>query len=466
MRIAARPSHCRLGVALIALVLLTPSRAETLTEAMGAAWERHPALLAEQARKRAAGLEIDIARSGYFPDVSATGEVMSGDNLLAATGFSNNPALKYSVTAEQTLFDGFRTSSAVDEALASAEAASAGVLDVERSVLLEAVRVFADVLRDRAIEALRKRDVEMYDDEVKAAREGLAKGNGTLTDVAQTRARRALAMADLIAAMAEAEVSVAEYERVVGHAPVKLKRPAIPQALLPKSLDAALDAAGLYDPAAKRARFRAKASSSAVDRIEADAFPQLKALAGVEGRRGLLDRADDRDALYAGLRLTVPLFDGGENRARVAQAGELSIALNEDARGAEERGRAGTIAAWRRLAAARSRLALEREAVSRSRDALGGIREGLRLGQRSTIEVLDASREVLVAEVRVRLIEREVLLAAYTLLAATGGLSATASRSEENAAAKPPAGSSSGWIAGTKKIDAASGWQASTQVVQ
>ena len=253
MRIAARPSHCRLGVALIALVLLTPSRAETLTEAMGAAWERHPALLAEQARKRAAGLEIDIARSGYFPDVSATGEVMSGDNLLAATGFSNNPALKYSVTAEQTLFDGFRTSSAVDEALASAEAASAGVLDVERSVLLEAVRVFADVLRDRAIEALRKRDVEMYDDEVKAAREGLAKGNGTLTDVAQTRARRALAMADLIAAMAEAEVSDAEYERVVGHAPVKLKRPAIPQALLPKSLDAALDAAGLYDPAATTA---------------------------------------------------------------------------------------------------------------------------------------------------------------------------------------------------------------------
>ena len=87
---------------------------------------------------------------------------------------------------------------------------------------------------------LRKRDVKMFDDEVKAAREGLAKGNGTLTDVAQSRARRAQAMADLIAAMAEAEVSVAEYERVVGHAPVKLKRPAIPHALLPKSLAAAL----------------------------------------------------------------------------------------------------------------------------------------------------------------------------------------------------------------------------------
>lgn len=427
MRVVERSCICCSGVALVALALLlaSPSYAETLAEAMSAAWERHPALLAEQARKRAADHEIAIAHAGFYPDVNAAGEVVSSDGLAGTNDFSGDPAFKYSIIAEQTLFDGFRTTSTVDEALAGSQAASAGVLDVERSVLLEAVRVYADVLRDREIEALRKRDVKMFDDEVKAAREGLANGNGTLTDVAQTRARRAQAMADLIAAMAEAEVSVAEYERVVGHAPVKLKRPAIPRALLPESLAAALDAAEQFDPAAKRALYRAKASSSAIDRVQADALPQLKARAGVDGRRGLSDSTDDRDAAYVGLRLSVPLFDGGENGARVAQARELSIALAEDARGQKERSRAATIAAWRRLAAIRSRLVSEREAVALSRDALASIREGLRLGQRSMIEVLDASREVLAAEVRVRLIERDLLVAAYTLLAATGALASS-----------------------------------------
>ena len=466
MRFVERSLLCCSGVVLIALALmLAPSsRAETLTEAMSAAWKRHPALLAERARKRAADHEIDIARSGYYPDINAAGDVVSSDGLTGSNSFSGDPALKYSVTAEQTLFDGFRTSSAVDEALTGAQAASAGVIDVERSVLLEAVRVYADVLRDREIEALRKRDLKMFDDEVKAAREGLAKGNGTLTDVAQSRARRAQAMADLFAAMAEAEVSVAEYERVVGHAPAKLKRPAVPLARLPKSLAAAIDAADQFDPAAMRARLRAKASLSASDRIQADALPQLKARAGVEGRRGLSDQLDDRDAAFVGLRLSVPLYDGGENRARVAQANELSIALEEDARGVQERSRAGTIAAWRRLAAARSRLASEREAATQSRDALASIREGLRLGQRSIIEVLDANRELVTAEVRVRLIERDLLVSAYTLLAVTGALVTGSPEGEAAPVAIKATDALDSIVVKSTDLDTASGWQASAQI--
>ena len=406
---------------MLTIAMATPSQAETLAQAMAAAWQHHPALMAEHARKRAADAGIDIARSGYFPDVNATGEIAAANETLRGNAWT--PAGNYSVSAEQTLFDGFRTTSAVDEALADAGAAAAGVLDTERAVLLEAVKVYADVLRDRNIQALRKRDIGMLDEQVKAAQENLSKGAGTLTDVAQTRARRAQATADLITAMAEAEVSAAEYERVVGHPPSKLKRPSIPKSSLPTSLQAALESADRFDPATQRAQLKAKASRSAIERVRADALPQVKARAALEGNRGLSALAGDRDVASVGLRVSVPIFDGGETSARVAQARELSTALSGDARGAQERARAGAVTAWKRLAAARERLVAEREAVTQNRKALEGIREGIRLGQRSMLEALDAQRDVVAAEVRVGSIERDLLVSAYVLLAATGALS-------------------------------------------
>jgi outer membrane protein len=285
------------------------------------------------------------------------------------------------------------------------------------------VRVYADVLRDREIQSLRKRGVSMLDEQVKAAQESLSKGAGTITDVAQTRARRAQATADLITAMAETEVSATEFERVVGHAPSKLKRPSIPKAQLPASLQTAVDSADQFDPTTQRAELKAKAAQAAVNRVRADAFPQVKARAALEGNRGISNVAEDRDVASVGLRVSVPILDGGENRARVVQAKELNAALDEEARGLQQRARLGAVAAWKRLAAARDRMVAEREAVEQNRSALEGIREGIRLGQRSILEALDAHRDLVASQVRVSSIERDLLVSAFALLAATGGLS-------------------------------------------
>ena len=458
--------------ALMALPLSALAHAETLTEAMAAAQAHHPMLKAEQARKRAAAAGIDIARSGYFPDVSATGEIAATNsdirfgNGQISTASGLNPAWDYSVSAEQTLFDGFRTSSAVDEALAEDSAASASVLGAEQSVLLEAVRAYADVLRDRTVQVLRKRDVDMLDDQVKAAQTSLSKGASTVTDVAQARSRRAQATAELITAMAEAEVSTAEYERVVGYPPSHLKRPSLPEALLPKSLQATIDASDGFDPLTRRAQFRAKAAKFAVDRLRADAFPQVKARVALEGSRGHLTNTDDRDVASIGLRVTVPIFDGGANSARVTQANAINTALTEEARGASERARSGAMAAWRRWSAARERLASERDAVDQSRQALDGIRQEVRAGQKSMIESLDAQRQLVATEVAANVSERDLLVESYALLAATGKLSSGLPIGEADAAATKPAAARDTLSSNPIKLDGAKGWLASTNAVQ
>ena len=432
-------------IAALLFPLATQVNAETLDEAMAAAAAHHPTLRAEQARNQAAHVGIDIARSGYYPRVTASGDIgaASGSRGLYAgsdssIGSSGSGSLNegwggrwgYSLSAEQPLFDGWRTQSSVAEARSGADAATSQVRVAEQSVLLEAVVAFADVVRDRQIETLRTRSRTMLEEEVAASLERMKRGVGTETDVAQTRARHAQAIADLIVAKAETKASLAEYERVIGRAPRKLARPKVPEQLLPNSIETAIASASSRHPASVTAASREEASRHSIDRLAADGLPQVKLRGGIDGERSLSSGSDElnRDSASVAVRVTVPLFDGGESAARVQQARHINVSLAEEARAVRERVHASVNSAWARLTAGRQRLAFEQQSVSSSRKALEGVREEIRLGQRATVEGLDAQRELTASEVRLAASERDLIVSAYALLATTGQLALNEAR--------------------------------------
>ncbi len=422
---------------------LVPERtaaAETLGQAMQSALAHHPKLMAEAARERAARAGIDVARSGYFPRIHAAGDLgassgRQGLNAGAAdrTGVASAQAFDRgwggawgaSVSAEQPIFDGNRTSSAVAEARSSATAARAQVSVAEQSVLLEAVTVFADVLTDRRIEALRQSNVVALNTAMQAAVQRDRSRAGTRTDVVQAKARREQAVADLIAARAQTQASIAEYARVIGRKPGDLTRPHAPVSLLPKSREHSVTTAMAANPATLVALGREAASRHAIDKLNADRLPQIKLRGGLETDRRITGQSGDSSSGSVSLRVVVPLYDGGETQSRVRQARQLNASLMEDARDVRDRVRSGAEAAWARHAAARERIISERRAVAANREALEGIREGIRLGQRSILEGLDAQREMVAAQVRLETGERDVIVSAYALLAATGRLTAS-----------------------------------------
>ena len=457
--VIASPRPCRaLAIGAMAIALCSsPTFADTLPEAMAAALRHYPPILAEGARKEAARIGIDVARSGYHPRVTASGDIgaASGNRGLAAGGggstlgdpgspFGTDWTSRwgYALQAEQPLYDGFRTRSAVAEAQAGAEGAGAQVRLTEQVVLLETVAVYADLLRDRDVEALRTRDVAALAEHVKSAVARAERGEASVTDVAQARARHAQAIADLITTRASAEVRAAEYVRVIGRAPGKLSRPNPPGAMLPRSRDASVASAIAKHPMAATVVFKEEASRHAVERQRADGLPQVKLRGGIEGDRALSGASPGRDSASIALRVTVPLYDGGESDARVRQAQQVNRGLAEDARGVRDRLQAGAVTAWTGLAAARERIAVERNALAEVRRALEGVREEIRLGQRSIIDGLDAQREVVTGEVRVATGARELLVAHYALLSAAGVLSYDAIVAET---APQPAGATKGW---------------------
>jgi outer membrane protein len=76
------------------------------------------------------------------------------------------------------------------------------------------------------------------------------------------------------------------------------------------------------------------------------------------------------------------------------------------------------------LSAAKAQIQATQAQVSASEIALNGVREEARVGQRTTLDVLNAQQALVNARVSMVTAQRDRVVASYTLLAATGRLSA------------------------------------------
>ena len=211
-----------LAALLILACSLAPVRAETLLEALSAAYKFNPRLDAGRALQRATDEEVPRALSGYRPQVTGSADTSYQKEITESALGSRNSELNprgYTVGAVQPLFRGFRTVSAVNAAEATARAGWENLRITEASVLLEATTAYGDVVRDTAIVKLRENNVTVLTRDLRATQDRFNVGEVTRTDVAQAQARRAAAVAALDLARANLKTSRATFERVIGHPP-------------------------------------------------------------------------------------------------------------------------------------------------------------------------------------------------------------------------------------------------------
>jgi outer membrane protein len=123
-------------------------------------------------------------------------------------------------------------------------------------------------------------------------------------------------------------------------------------------------------------------------------------------------------------RVSVPLYDGGEIRARVRQAKHTHVSRIQDIEDARAEAQANVTAAWSRLVAARGQLKSDTIQVDANRVALDGVREEEKVGQRTLLDVLNAEQEFLDAQINLVSTRRDLVVAGYQVLATVGILNA------------------------------------------
>lgn len=415
------------SVALIVCPPSTQATAETLRQALTAAYKFNPRLDAERARLRATDEEVPRALSGYRPQIFGSADVgyrhVRTRSDLGSESQESHPR-GYGVDVSQPLFRGFRTLNSVREAEAVVRAGRANLHIIEQSVLLEAVIAYADVVRDQAVVRLQENNVNVLTRELRATEDRFAVGEVTRTDVAQAQARRAGAVSALDLARANLRTSRAAFERVIGHPPSNLTDPGVPERLLPKTQNEALAIAAQENPNVVAALYREQAARHVVDRIWGELLPEVRVDAFYDRRFGQGANAAESESTEVTGRLTVPIYQGGEVSARVRQAKHTHVSRLQEVEQFRSETAADVIASWARLEASRAQLVSDRAQVEANRTALIGVREEERVGQRTLLDVLNAEQELLNAEVNLVTTQRDLAVSAFTLLSSIGRLNA------------------------------------------
>lgn len=410
-----------------------PANAESLKDALAATYRYNPQIDAERARLRGTDEEVARAMSGYRPIITGTADISRSYNKLRntlGTDRSTTYPKGYGVTLSQSIFNGFQTTNAVRESEAFVRAGRETLRAVEHQVLLDAVTAYMDVIRDQTIVKLRENNVNVLARELKAVQDRFAVGEVTRTDLAQSQARRALAVSSLDAARAQLKVSRASYERVVGHPPNNLKEPTPNAPGLPKTLDEAVSAATQENPNNIAALYREQAARHTVDRIRGELLPQVDVTADydrVYDRQESLDSRED-SATVTG-RVTVPIYEGGETRARIRQAKEQHVALLQEIEQFRTETQSIVTSVYAQMLAARAQLLSDQTQVEANRTALAGVREEEKVGQRTLLDVLNAELELLTSEVSLVTTRRNLVVLSYNVVASIGRLDALATGS-------------------------------------
>ena len=407
------------------LAIASPAVAETINGALAKAYQNNSSLNYSRAGVRVTDEGVAIAKSGWRPRIGATGSVGASrqfGNVDITTG-------SMGIQIEQSLFDGFQTGNNVAAAEARVRASNESLTNTEQDILLNAATAFVDVIRDRRIATFRERNLEFLSEQVRAASSRFEVGEGARTDVAQAQATQAAAQAQLSAARAQALASEAAYLSFIGDRPGRLEAPSPVNRLLPASLEQAMAIALQEHPAIKATQHLVDAADFSVKVAEGAMLPQVTAQAGIStGFRdsnlpGVTGGYSRTDSAAVGLNLTVPIYQGGRASAQVRQSKESLGQARIQVDVTRDQVRQAVTSYWTSYISTQQVIAAQRELVSAAQLALNGVIEERNVGQRTTLDVLNAQADVISAQINLAIAERDLVAASYAIMSAIGRLS-------------------------------------------
>ena len=413
---------------------VSDAAADTLEWALVQAYQNNPSLNAQRAALRATDENVPQALSGYRPKVSVTAQ--GGYNYTNAVQqlpvggvVTNIPfaetflSRSVAATGTYTLFNGFQTANRTRQAESQVDGARETLRVTEQQVLLDAATAYMNLLRDQAILDLNRRNVEVLTEQLKQTRDRFNVGEVTRTDVAQAESRLAAGRSSLLGAQSNYVTSQANYRRVIGVDPGRLAPGTPVDRLSPNVLAKAIGQGQANSPSVLAAMYGVDVAVLAVKISEGALYPNLTLTASAsQGSYPAFEVAKQTAASVLGA-LTVPIYQGGAEYSAIRQSKEtlgqqrLNLDINRD------QARATVVQSWGQLDAAKAQIEATTAQVNAAEIALNGVREEARVGQRTTLDVLNAQQELVNARVALVTAQHDRVVASYTLLAAVGGLS-------------------------------------------
>lgn len=399
-----------------------------------------------EANYRAARTASPSAWSQYLPQISGSYGISRSQSesssqafgsLLVPPSTSESEGSGWSLSLRQTIFN-WGTIQQIQQAGANVAQAEAEYQAAQQDLILRVGEAYFDLLaaQDNLITA--NANLDAIGRQLEQTKKRFEVGLIAVTDVQESQAAYDLATADQIAAeraLAEAR----EVLRVItGEAIVN---PAEPGDDLPLQRPEPLDAGQWVERALEQNlslianRFAYEASTQNVDAQRAGHYPTIDLSAersdsSTEFTERLIGGTpqplftSEGEQTFISLSLNVPIFSGGATRASVkqalAQASAAQANLQLATRQTEQQARDAYLGVLSEI----SRVKALAQATQSARTALKATEAGYEVGTRTTVDVLDARRNLFQAQTNYARAKYDYILNTLRLKAAAGMLDA------------------------------------------
>ncbi len=369
--------------------LVRRSVATSPTTAAGAA-----SVLASKSR-------IDSEQGAFLPQIEAETSLTSDGDTV--------PILRLS----QIIYDGGKVSGRVGLRQIEARQTWLNELSELSALSFEAIETIIDLDRNRRLEEQAQQNLDRTDVLVSDLQSRFDAGAGSVADLLAGQGRKSNAETELAQAQTDVELATATWVEVFGTRPDII--PTIPPAPI-------LAAATSQQMVARSPRLRTQVAFSQVREqevvvAERATRPTLSAILETDFDQGSID-----DGVQARLGVTVPIYQGGSARANVETARanlQQSRADEEELRRELQRNLSQALEETNSI---QRRLATARRAVEINEQALDAARGQFDIGRSTLVQILDALRELNLAQVRVIQLEAQARRAEYAVLAVTGDI--------------------------------------------
>ncbi len=410
-----------LGTAALAAA---PALADDLRGALVMAYNTNPTLQAARASQRAVDEGVPIARAAALPSLSGTATYSEYLHSSTASPLAPDRNLDAQANLGMPVYAGGAIKNSLRAAQTRVEAGQADLRGVESGVFSQVVAAYMDVILAGAVVDLNKQNVQRLEVNLQATKDRFEIGDLTRTDVAQSQSRLALARGQTRSAQASQTAARERYIQVIGKVPENLESPPALTGL-PGSGDDAVDIALQSNPDLIAARQRSKAAGYDTAVSGAGRLPRVSVFAGADysdylGSNQIPGAAQHATTTTAGVRASIPLFQGGLPAAQRRQAQARAGAAMEQEIGVERAVIANVRSAFAQWQAALSLTDSSQTAVDAAQLSLEGVRAENTVGNRTILDILNAENELLTAQVQLVTAKRNAYVAGFNLLAAMG----------------------------------------------
>jgi len=267
--------------------------------------------------------------------------------------------------------------------------------------------------------------VQVLNETLRQTRDRFNVGEVTRTDVAQAEAQLAAGQFQLLNAESNLTTTRANFRRVIGIDPGKLSPAAPVDRLAPSTLPGSLRVGLSENPNVTAAMYGIDVANLQVKVNEGALFPTVTLQGSAQKLWQSSPTQVEQTTWSVGTSITIPIYQGGGEYSLIRQSKESLTQQRLNLEQVRDQTRQNIEQAWGVVLATKAQIESAQAQVRASETALNGVREEARVGQRTTLDVLNAQQTLVNARVQLVTAQHDRVVASYNLLTAVGLLSPT-----------------------------------------